>query len=687
MSESTLKSYAAKSNLCETLGEDRLLEIGRKAVELAGLDDASRKEWMERSERGMELAKQIVEPKSTPFPNAANIKYPLLTVAALQFHARAYPALVPDKVAKGKVTGADPQGAKLAQANRIAAHMNYQLLDEMAEWESDTDRLLLALPIEGCEFKKSYFDPGLGRNVSEWVRPADFIVNAATKNLAVCPRMTHRLFFYPQEIVEKQRMGVWRDVDLHLSPTEVEEDTQQECYEQHSLLDLDVDGYKEPYILTVHKESNQLLRLRAAYREEDIRVVKKKVAKVTRSEFFTKYPFIPDPAGGFYDIGFGWLCGPLSDAIDTSLNQLIDAGTLQNTLSGLVRQGVGIGKEGRGKVRLELGTFQNVKGLPAGASLRDSVMPFEWPGPSAVLFNLLELLIQSVKDITSVQDIMTGESRQNETATTTMARIEQSLKLFTAIYKRQFRALGEELKKLYRLNSVYLDPETYFRVLDEDAEGVVYLADYRNDGTDVQPVADPTIATTTQALMKVELLRGAAATDPNIDGRKVTERFLQAIGEKPEELMRSPEDMQAPPDPKMMELELKARELGAKNAELAAKIKEIEANATLKTAQSIEALARAEAAEVGSQLEAYKLELEALRPGGEAGQPGDAGVASASGEQVAEGIPSEPSGGLPEGGPGLGEPIEPEPGEYPDDSQLLQGEVGGLPGDFGGVTG
>jgi len=269
----TLIRYAEATNICDELEPSKLTQIGRDVVKWAKLDDASRSDWKKRSKEAMDMALQVVQEKTFPWAGAANVKYPLITVAALQFNARAYPAIVNgNKIVKGLVNGADPDGSKMAAASRVSSFMNYQLLEEMPEWEEQTDKLLLALPIEGCQFKKTFFDPGQGRNVSEWIRPDDFIVDYKTKNLAACPRMTHRLWFYPQEIKERQLVGLWSDADLNISKDDIDDEKLQEFYEQHTLLDLDGDGYKEPYCVTVHCDSEKVVRIKANYSQETVMV-------------------------------------------------------------------------------------------------------------------------------------------------------------------------------------------------------------------------------------------------------------------------------------------------------------------------------------------------------------------------------------------------------------------------------
>lgn len=644
-------------------------KIGRDVVRLAKLDDDSREEWLKTSEEAMKLALQVAEQKTTPWPGASNVKYPLITVAALQFHARAYPAIISgNKVVKPQITGEDPDGAKGRQGNRIANHMNYQLLEENEDWEPEMDGLLFALPIEGCEFKKSYFCPESGFNKSEWVRPENLIVHDKTKSLKTCPRITHRLYFYPHEIDDKVRAGVWADVDLQISADDYEEETLQEFYEQHTFLDLDDDGFKEPYIVTVHKDSESVVRLRAGFYVEDIVVEfngttgpvgglmraagqkemteeglmqilsSAKLVKVPRIEMFTKYSFIPNPSGSFYDIGFGQLVGPLNNSVDTTINQLLDAGTLANRQAGFIHDGVSIDRQ-RGAVQFEVGEFKPIK-VPSGRSIGDAVFQLKFNDPSMVLFNLLGTIIQASKDVTSVQDIMTGgpnPAGNRETATTSMIRIQEGVKVFSAIYKRIYRALKVELKKLFKLNSRYLQPQVYFTVVDSQEVMQTGLFDYQGDGTDVQPVADPQLATPILAMAKTQAIMGVIQ-HPLVSDEEVLKRFFEAHElPNPERLFVPQEQRQPQPDPELM---LKAQIAASEHVK---RQSEIVAN----YAKALKDIANAESQEVGIQLQAYAAGLKSIIDSWN-GQGNSGNMAQFAGNQgsIGQGAGIPESGGM-----------------------------------------
>jgi chaperonin GroES len=677
-----LAAWSKRDNLAGDQDDTFLAKLADDVIRNYEEDEGSRAAWLKKSKYAMDHALQV----TTPRPGASNVKYPLLTVAALQFHARAYPEIIKGQDAvKAKVTGQDQDGAKQQQAKRIADFMNWQLFEEMSEWEEEMDKIILALPIEGCEFKKMYFDPNLGRNVSEWVRPKNLIVANDTRSLDTCPRVTHRLYMYPYQIAEKQRSGVWSDVDLKIDTDDDNDELLQEILEQHLLMDLDGDGLKEPYVVTVHKDSQEVVRIKADYHPEDITVSKDgntmridklvfrgvpaetvveqlkgaKITRIDRFNHFEKFSFIPSPDGSFYDVGFGQLIGPLTDVVDTTINQLIDAGTLQNLGGGFVRRGMNINGR-RGEVRFQMGEYKEVD-VPSSMDIRGMIMPIPTPQPSVTLFNLLNTTIQGVKDITSVQDIFTGGQQQNETATTTLARIDQGLKVFTAIYKRILRATGKEFKKLYRLNSIYLPEETYFSVLDDNRQEVMSLKDFRNDGTDVQPSADPSVSSVMLRQAKAELLLQHLG-NPMINGEEIMRRYFEAMELDNIDKLFVPEEQRNQPSPEMIKMQVELLESKAKTAKTYEETQVVKANVIKTYAQAVEAIANAESKEAGSQLAMYRQQMESMIKQFEVsnGQGNTQGMAGAPGNGVAPGAAQQGPAAMPDQGAGGFGPAGPE---------------------------
>ena len=599
----TLQALIDSDNIAESLDDDELTRIGMAVVKEWGIDKNSRTEWEQMQAEAMKLAMQVTETKNYPWPKAANIKFPLLTTAAMQFAARAYPAIVsgPEMV-KAKVNGKDEGGQKAKRGERIARHMSWQLSDEIEEWEEETDKLLHVLPIVGMAYRKTYFDPSIGRNRSDLVTAEKCVVNDGCKDLATTPRITHELDpKYPNEIRERERQGLWLKLDYGRPQQSADDDdAPHDFLEQHRRLDLDLDGYAEPYIVTVHKDMSKVVRIIANYSERDIALNEAgEIAKVDRDEIFTPFKFLPNPEGRWHSIGFGYLLRPLNEAVNSTLNQMLDAGHLQNAGGGFIGKGARLRG---GVIRTKPGEWKPVDA--GGQKLRENMVAFSHPGPSAVLFQLLGLLIEAAKDISSVKDVMTGEAQgRNESPTTTLALIEQGMQVFSAIYKRIFRSLRKEYQKLYRLNALYLDPDTYFTLLDEPE--AVGPEDYEYDDLDIVPVADPNTVTNMQRLGRAQYL-GQFREDPLIKGDVVLRRQLEAasipdvdelINENPSP---SPETMKAAD-----EMDIEKRKLRLEEIELMAKLPKMQA-------ETLKLIAEAEAAEVGPQIEIYRGLMQAL---------------------------------------------------------------------------
>lgn len=520
-----LAAILQADNLTDLLSEAQLNEIGGKCLRDYEIDETSRKDWLVRYKRWLDIAMQVREEKTWPWRKAANIHYPLLTTAAVQFQARAYPAIVDgSNLVKGRVLGPDNDGKKRERADRIGAHMTYQLLYQMPGWEEDTDRLLLVLPIVGCQFRKSYYDEIGKTNCSKTVSAEHFVVNYWAKSLDSTPRYTHIMPMYPHEIRERIAAGIWKTIPIEQDMPEAQDDQGiVDMLEQRCLIDLDEDGYPEPYVVTLTKRGD-VARIAPCFDAEGVTVgPENTVVRIECRQYFTKYGFIPAPDGSFYDIGFGSLLEDLSSAIDASINQMLDAGTLQNTQGGFIGSGINI----KGGIKgFQPGEWKRVD--VTGGTLKDNLVPLSLSGPSAVLFNLLTMLIEAAKGITSVQDILTGgEQPANTPATTTLARIEQGMKVMTGIFKRIHRSFREELKILFDLNRDFLEDEVYANLNDTPVQ--IGRMDYQDEDIDVVPVSDPTMATDAQKLARAEVLMSQQG-NPLLDPAEITRRFLEAAG-------------------------------------------------------------------------------------------------------------------------------------------------------------
>lgn len=577
-----LLANIASPNLAFEIDEDELTRLGRTVVDEYEMDLQSRKDegWDEKNSAAIKLAMQVKEEKTYPWPHAANIKYPLITTAAIQFAARAYPAIVDGwNVVKGKVLGQSTE-EKRDRAERIGQHMSWQLLEEMPEWEADTDQLLHLLPITGTMVRKTWFDPVLGRNRSEIIFPDKIVVNYFAK--AVCPRITQVMDYYPHEVLERVRSGSWAEITL-----ELHEDTNEpECFlEQHRLWDMDGDGYPEPYIVTVHKETGKVVRVVARYDEDGVKLSGNgEVIQIEPIDYFTKYVFIPSLDGSWYGTGFGTLLNSLNETINATINQLLDAGHLSNMQGGFIGNGVSIKS---GNMTFRPGEWKKVQ-TDAG-SLKDSIVPMPVREPSAVLFSLLGMMVEAAKDITATKDILTGETQQsNQPVGTTLAMIEQGLKVFTAIYKRIHRALKQELAQIYRLNRLYLTDEAYFNF--QDVEGVVARTDYDTKDIGVIPVSDPTVVTDMQRLGRAQFLMQFIG-NPLLDQRAIVERVLSAAAIPDIKTLMPEPQGPPPPDPKAIEamakVENENKRIAIEERKADAEIANTLADAEAKTIQTI----------------------------------------------------------------------------------------------------
>lgn len=566
----TLRATIESKNLIKEFDEDQLRELTEQVVTGFEHDLNSRKEWDKAAEDWTNLALQVREEKMYPWPGAANVKYPLLSTAAMQFNARAYPALVPSdgNIVKTVVVGSDPMGEKKLRADRVSKYMSYQILKEMDGWEEDMDKLLIMLPIIGMAFKKTYFNPVTKKNVSELVLPKNLVVNYWAKTLEEADRVSE-IVMMPQRVLKARQMsGIFdKDVDLgepqvqvektHNYITRQDESTPYYIVEQHCYFDKDGDGYPEPYIVTFERYTKKVLRVVARFDESCIEVDDEgNIQEIFPIQYYTKYGFIPNPDGSFYDIGFGVLLGPLNESVNTLINQLLDSGHLYNLQAGFLGKGL---KLKMGDTQFKPGEWKVLNGA-IGDDLKKQIMPLPIKEPSAVLFQLMGTLVTSGKELASVAEIFTGKMPgQNTPATTTMATVEQGMKVFTAVYKRIYRALAIEFKKMYELNRTYLNPQTYAAVLDDQ----IGPNDFDKESYDVCPGADPNALSQSERLMKAQGLLELLPIGI-LDPVKVIERVLEAQ-EQPnwQELLnaqvRETGQFQPPPDPKLMEMQMKGQ--------------------------------------------------------------------------------------------------------------------------------
>lgn len=583
-----LKDIESLANIAERLTNEDLVSIGSYVWDNWNTDKTSRYEWEMQTAEAMKLALQVAEKKTFPWENSSNVKFPIVTIAALQFQSRAYPALLPStSIVKTRVFGNDETGEKTARASRVANYMSFQLLEEDTTWESGMDELLISLAIVGCAFKKSYFNPELGHNVSEHVLAKDLYIPYFAKSLDTASRITQILYLTNNDILTKVRNDIYKKnesiisavVDENepldiakqesqgLAPAPFDETAPRELLEQHCWLDLDNDGYEEPYIVTMDKDTKHVYRIVARWPIKGVKYNKNKdVVQITATNYYTKYTFIPSPDGGIYDLGFGVLLGPLNHSINTVLNQLVDAGTLSNTAGGFLGRGVKF-KSGQNSFK----PFEWIRVDSTGDDLRKGIVPLEVRAPSDVLFQLLGMLIDYGERVGMATDPQVGiNPGQNTPAETSRNTIAEGQRVFGAIFKRVYRALKEEFRKLYKLNTIYLEDSTnYFNIVSGKGETIL-REDFVEGDNEVFPAADPNMVTKEQKLNQAMVLKSAAAANPSAYNMYLVEkRFLQAMDiEDIESLLPDPQGpnaKQPTPDPKVV---IETMKIEQKNAQL-----------------------------------------------------------------------------------------------------------------------
>ena len=650
-----LKSFSVRAavgqqNLTEYFTDGQLKDISARCVTEFDIDNNNFAERKARIEDLYKLALQTIEAKNYPFENASNIKYPLLTKAALGFAAMAYPAIVKnDRVVKGKVIGSDEGGEELKGvdgkplvdtdtgktmrknaglkqkiADRVSSFMSIQILETMDGWEDEMDKILHIIPIIGCAFKKTYMDSSDRKPVSKLVLPQYLIINKDAKNVATANRASELIELYPYEIKEMINLGIFRDADYGISQQTqlsnyqdsdgqgsgaVDSDTPHVFIEQHRRIDLDDDGYAEPYIVWIHKQSNEIARIIARFDESDIEG-DDKIIRIKSQSYYTDFPFLPDPEGGPYGIGFGHLLQHMNVAINTSINMVINQGHVATMGGGFIGEGIRIKS---GNMRFQPNEWKKVS--TGGMVLRDNIVPLPIKEPSTVLMSMLQFLIENAEEMSNMNRFMAGDVPANMPATTALATIEQGIQPFKAVFKRTHRALKREFGRLYYINQQYLTQEEYSKVLDDPAANVEL--DFVSGFVDVVPVSDPDFITDMQSQIRAQLLL-EMKDDPLFDGVEVRKRALKLLGiQDIDDLVKVPpqavdalmQAQQAALQAQIKDLEHQAM---MREKEFELKIFEAEAQVKKTGADAIKSIAEAESKEAGNQIELYKTKVEHL---------------------------------------------------------------------------
>ncbi len=554
-----------QDNIASGLQKEELQAIGTKVVEDYKIDLSSLTDWHAKRANWLKLFSGTRDPKNFPWANCSNVHLPIMGVACIQFQARTYESLLPSKEF-AKCWSTD--GKTKEQAARAQKYLNYQLMEQMEEWEEDMDILLLLLPINGSGYKKTYYDHSLKRPVSSTIPVEHFVTPYRVKRIEDAPRKTHTYYESLNNIKIKGKNGIFINTDdlkegdnyRNHPSSEIKEQVDKTTgqadpvqgdsglrllLEQHRTWDLDNDGIEEEYIITVDLETEKVLRIESNTYTDPITQEEKPAA------YFTCYTFIPNP-DSHYGFGFGHLLEGINESADAIMNQLIDAGTLSNTQSGFINRRSGLKA---GDMGLVPGQFKQVD--ISGDDIRKAIYTHVFKEPSSALFSLLGLLQTAGKEISSVTESMMGKLPPSDTTATTMlAVMEQGLKVFSTIHKRIHRSFKKELKKIFRLNSLYLDENIYFVVQDSTSPDMVGYQSGRMDfanNVDVIPISDPTITSRAEKLIKArqayEIGMGNPIVSNNTEAMyELTKSFYEAIEvQNIDKIVKKPEP-QEPPD-------------------------------------------------------------------------------------------------------------------------------------------
>ena len=533
-------------NLAEVIEPQELRKISSELISGIEKDKSSREDWESTYTDGLKyLGMKFDAERSQPFAGASGVIHPLLGEAVTTFQAQAYKELLPSGgPVKTQVVGAYSSLVE-EQAQRVREFMNYQITHVMEEFDEELDQMLFYLPLAGSAFKKVYYDENLGRAVSKFIAPEDLIVPYYTTDLESCTRITNVIKMAENDVRKLQAAGFYRKIDLESGEnsetfTGVKEEINKLSgmeptyddgeisilYEVHCNLELegfeDIDedgeptGIKLPYIATIDANSTNILSIRRNYKEED--ALKKKI------EYFVHFKFLPGL--GFYGFGLTHMIGGLSKASTSIMRQLIDAGTLANLPAGFKTRGIRIRDE---DTPIQPGEFRDVDA--PGGSLRDSIQPLPFKEPSATLLNLLNILVDSGQKFASIAEINTGQGNPNAPVGTTLALLERSTKVLSAIHKRLHNSQKKEFRILAKVFQEYLPPEYPYSVVNNETS--IKLTDF-DDRVDIFPVSNPDIFSQAQRIAMAQEMMQLVQSNPEIHGPTGTyeayKRMYAAIG-------------------------------------------------------------------------------------------------------------------------------------------------------------
>ena len=558
------------TNIAELIGDE---VTGRLASDLfQQYEDykSSRKDWEQAYTTGLDLLGFKYVQRSQPFQGASGATHPVLAEAVTQFQATAYKELLPASgPVRTQIIGATTR-EKEDQSQRVKDYMNYQLTQEMKEYDAEFDQMLFYLPLAGSSFKKVYYDEMVGRAVSKFVQADDLIVPYAATSLEDAEAVIQRMYMSENDIRKAQVSGFYSDIDLgtpHFTEDRVHEEERKlegtrktynrsdqtftvlECH-----VNLDLEGFEDinqedgeptgiklPYIVTMEAGGRKILSIRRNYQPND--PLKKKV------QYFVHFKFLPGL--GFYGFGLIHMIGGLSRTATVALRQLLDAGTLSNLPAGFKQRGVRVKDEAS---PIQPGEFKDVDA--PGGSLKDAFYPLPYKEPSATLLQLMGIVVQAGQRFASIADNQVGDGNQQAAVGTTIALLERGSRVMSAIHKRIYNALKEEFKLLANIFAQYLPQEYPYDVVGGNR--LIKQADF-DERIDIVPVADPNIFSMTQRISLAQTELQLAMSNPQMHNMYESYRKMyEALGIKNIDQLLPPPPAPTPKDPALEHIDAMA---------------------------------------------------------------------------------------------------------------------------------
>jgi hypothetical protein len=562
--EENLQTQNHFDNLAELLEDNELDPLASELYDKYTEYKESRGDWEETYRNGLSLLGFKYEARTEPFRGAAAVTHPVLAEAVTQFQAQAYKELLPsDGPVRSQILGAiTPE--KQDQANRVKDFMNYQIMDQMKEYEPEFDQMLFYLPLSGSTFKKVYYDDLLGRAVSKFIPADDLIVPYSATSLDDAEAVVHVISISENDLRKQQVAGFYKDVELGDPPVTENEIKQKERelqgvsknvqQDQYTLLemhvDLDLPGFEDvnpetgeptgirlPYVVTIAESDTKILSIRRNFAENDPR--KKRI------NYFVQFKFLPGL--GFYGFGLIHMIGGLSRTATAALRQLLDAGTLANLPAGFKTRGVRMRDDAQ---PLQPGEFRDVD-VPGG-DIQSQFMQLPFKGPNPILLQLMGVCVDQAQRFASIADAQVGDMNQAAAVGTTVALLERGSRVMSAIHKRLYVGLKQELKLLAEVFASYLPPEYPYDV--PGASRNIKAKDFSAE-VDILPVSDPNIFSQTQRIGMAQTQLQLAQSNPQIhDLYQAYRSMYEAIGVKNVNAILPPPAQPQPLDPVLEEI-------------------------------------------------------------------------------------------------------------------------------------